>query len=70
MELSKPVIAQWSRRILPVLLGAIGGYAYYSFIGCVSGTCPITGNPWTSTAYGAVIGFFLIPAVKKPIQGQ
>jgi len=51
----------WAKRMIPVLLGGLGGYAYYYFIGCVSGTCPITGNPWSSTAYGAVIGLILIP---------
>jgi len=61
---------KWLRRILPVLLGATGGYAYYYFIGCVSGTCPITSNPWISTVYGAGIGFFLIPRGEKKEGGQ
>ena len=39
-----------------VLLGGAGGYAYYRFIGCKSGACPITSNPWISTLYGALIG--------------
>jgi hypothetical protein len=40
-----------------VLGGAAAGFAYYHFIGCVSGTCPITSNPYISTGYGAVVGF-------------
>jgi len=47
------------KKYYPILIGAAGGYAYYYFIGCVSGTCPITGNPYISTAYGAMIGVFL-----------
>ncbi len=40
-----------------VLLGAVGGYAYYWFIGCAPGNaCPISGNPLISTGYGAIIG--------------
>lgn len=46
----------WTKRLLPVLIGATGGFAYYYFIGCVSGTCPITSNPWTSTGYGMLLG--------------
>ncbi len=46
----------WLKRSLVILAGAAGGYAYYYFIGCVSGTCPITSNPYISTAYGALIG--------------
>ena len=44
-------------NITLVLVGALGGFLYYKFIGCYSGTCPITGNPVISTLYGAAIGF-------------
>ncbi|MBK7105400.1 MAG: hypothetical protein IPH62_08960 [Ignavibacteriae bacterium] len=54
------------KRILPVLGGAILGYAYYYFIGCNSGSCPITSNPYISTVYGAAVGFLIsIPSKKK-----
>ncbi|RPH34871.1 hypothetical protein EHM92_07270 [bacterium] len=46
-------------KVLFVLLGAAGGYAYYYFVGCTTGTCPITSNPYISTGYGAVLGFVL-----------
>jgi hypothetical protein len=62
----KAVTAVWSdlspgkRRALRIaasmLLGGIGGFAYYWFVGCSTGTCPITSNPWISTAWGAGIG--------------
>ncbi len=42
--------------VLPVVIGAGGGFAYYYFIGCASGTCPITSNPYISTLYGAGMG--------------
>jgi hypothetical protein len=45
--------------VLPVFFGALGGYLYYNYIGCNNG-CAITGNPFTSTAYGAVVGAVLI----------
>ncbi len=37
-------------------LGAIGGYLYWYFIGCNSGTCPITSSPLNSTLYGVLLG--------------
>jgi hypothetical protein len=42
-----------------IVLGGIGGFAYYYFIGCQTGTCPITRNPYISTSYGALIGLIL-----------
>jgi len=54
------------KQIVPVILGAVLGYAYYYFIGCNSGSCPITSSPYVSTIYGAVIGLvFAIPSKKK-----
>lgn len=62
MELSKSSVIRQSLRTLPaVALGALAGYAYYYFIGCTSGSCPITSNPWVSTGYGAVMGGLLVP---------
>lgn len=46
-------------KVLPPLLGGIAGFAYYKFVGCSTGTCPITSNPWISTIYGAVLGFLI-----------
>ena len=39
-----------------VVVGAGLGFALYRFVGCASGACPITANPWISTIYGAVLG--------------
>jgi len=47
------------KLVLPVLLGAAGGFLYYNFIGC-NGSCPITGSPYISTLYGAGIGAVLV----------
>lgn len=48
-----------------VIIGAALGYAYYYFIGCQTGTCPITSNPWISTGYGAIFGLVLVLGGKK-----
>ena len=41
------------------VVGAVLGFAYYRFVGCASGGCPITSNPWISTSYGAAMGALL-----------
>lgn len=51
--------------IIGIVLGAIGGYLYYHYIGCMSGTCPITSQPLNSTLYGAMMGGLLLNTFKK-----
>ena len=51
-------------NIIPVLLGGAVGFLYYKLIGCASGTCPITSNPWSSAIYGAVIGLLIAQFVR------
>lgn len=69
--MTKEKILQIFKNTFPVLTivgivaGAIGGYWYYAEIGCVSGTCPLTSNPWISTIWGAVIGYLLFDMFRK-----
>jgi len=42
-----------------VIVGAVAGYLYYYYVGCVTGTCAITSRPLNSTLYGAVMGGLL-----------
>lgn len=55
----KGFIKRYWLKIVGVLVGALGGYLYYYYVGCVSGTCPITSNPRTMMIYGALVGYFL-----------
>lgn len=40
-----------------VVVGALAGYGWHRLVGCRSGACPITANPYVSTVWGAVVGF-------------
>ena len=51
--------------LLGVIIGAIGGYLYYYYVGCASGTCAITSKPLNSTLYGAMMGGLLLNIFKK-----
>ncbi len=42
-----------------MVLGAIGGYLYWNYVGCATGSCAITSVWWRSTIYGAIIGWLL-----------
>ena len=56
-------------RIIGILVGGTGGFAYYHFTGCASGTCPITSNPYMTTIWGAVMGYLVFDMLKKKEHG-
>lgn len=51
--------------IAGIALGAAGGYLYYHFVGCNSGTCAITSKPLKSTLYGGLMGGLFFNILKK-----
>jgi hypothetical protein len=42
--------------IVGVVVGGVLGFGYYKVVGCSSGACPLTSNPWSSTLYGMILG--------------
>lgn len=55
----------YTRTFLGIILGMAAGYAYYFFVGCRSGSCPITSNPYSTVLYGALLGGILFYKPKK-----
>lgn len=49
--------------IIGSIAGAIGGYSYYSLVGCSTGTCAITSNPIISTLYFSVMGGLVVSII-------
>lgn len=39
------------------ILGAAGGFLYWKFVGCQSGTCPIKSVWYMSTIWGLLFGY-------------
>jgi phage shock protein E len=62
------LIQKHKLTIIGLLLGALAGYLYYTFVGCSAGTCSITSKPINSTLYGAMMGglLFNMFQVEKP----
>ena len=54
--------------VFGVVIGAIGGYLYWHFVGCSSGTSAITSVWWRSTLYGALMGGFTLDIIKDYIK--
>lgn len=47
------------RIVLGIAAGALVGFLYYRFVGCSTGACPITSNPYTTMIFGALMGAML-----------
>lgn len=46
-------------KIISTILGAAGGFLYWKFVGCTTGTCPIKSVWYLSTLWGAAMGYLL-----------
>ena len=47
------------KSVLGAVLGAGVGYVLYRFVGCKSGACPLTANPWVAMAIWGLMGFLV-----------
>jgi len=54
--------------LIGAFLGAISGFLYWKYVGCISGTCSITSSPINSTAYFALMGGLIFGSFKKQKQ--
>ena len=57
------------RAIALPLVGSAGGWLYYRYVGCATGTCAVTSSPWLSTGFGCVLGSLLY-TVLRPGHGK
>lgn len=47
------------------IVGAVAGFLYWKYVGCLTGTCAITSNPVRSTLYFSVLGAMVFSLFKK-----
>lgn len=46
-------------EIAGTVLGALGGFIYWKYVGCVSGTCTIKSNWYLMIPWGMLMGFLV-----------
>ena len=46
-------------QIIFLLIGAVGGFLYWRFVGCNSGTCVIKSVWYWTTLWGAAVGYLV-----------
>ena len=51
------------------LVGSAGGWLYYRYVGCTTGTCAVTSSLWLSTGFGCILGSLLY-TVLRPGRGR
>lgn len=56
------IMRKWWIVGIALMVGAAAGYAYWYWYGCTNG-CTITGSWWSSSAYGAVMGYLTLGLV-------
>lgn len=62
------VMTEFIKKHLLVIVfsvaGALGGFLYWKFVGCQSGTCPIKSVWYLSTLWGLAFGYLAGSIVK------
>ncbi|HNW49621.1 MAG TPA: DUF6132 family protein [Prolixibacteraceae bacterium] len=56
---------KYKTLIIGIVLGALAGFLYWRFVGCASGTCPITSRWYNTMIYGMIVGALLGSPVRK-----
>lgn len=58
--MKKEFIKRYGWTLLGIVAGMVGGYLYWRYVGCTTGTCPITSSPVNSSIWGAAMGGLLL----------
>ena len=71
--MTKAFLKKYLPEITGTIIGAVGGFLKWKFVGCVSGTCTIKSNWYLMVPWAAVLGYLagsvvgdLIRKRKKP----
>ena len=47
------------------LIGGTFGFLFYRFVGCKTGACPLSANPWVATIIWAIFGALAAGGMKN-----
>ena len=64
----KEQILQYKLYGLGFLIGALAGFLYWKYVGCLTGSCAITSNPFRSTVYFGIMGALFLGLFKKKLK--
>jgi hypothetical protein len=52
------------RIIIGAAVGGAAGFGWYKLVGCPTGACPLTSNPFVSTIYGMLVGALVAGSIR------
>lgn len=55
--------------VIATALGTAGGFLYWKFVGCKSGTCPIKSQWYLTMLWGGVMGY-LLGSIAEDVMGK
>ncbi|PID88668.1 MAG: hypothetical protein CSB03_00160 [Bacteroidia bacterium] len=61
----KNFVNRYLFEIIGGIVGFIGGFLYWYYVGCASGTCVIKSNWYVMSPYGMILGILLGGIVKS-----
>lgn len=53
------IFKKYLPEIAGTLMGATGGFLYWKYVGCLSGTCAIKSNWYMMVPWGMVLGYLI-----------
>jgi F0F1-type ATP synthase assembly protein I len=57
--MNKSFFKKFLPEITGAVLGALGGFIYWKYVGCASGTCTIKSNWYLMIPWGMIMGFLI-----------
>ncbi len=68
--MKKDLLRKYLPEIIGTVAGAAGGFLYWKYVGCVSGTCSIKSNwylmiPWAAAVLGYLAGSVAGDLIRK-----
>jgi hypothetical protein len=59
------LITKYKRELLGIGLGALGGFLYWNYVGCLNGQCALQATPTIDMLYGTVFGYLIFSRSNK-----
>lgn len=55
---------QWT-YLLGIMVGGLGGYLYWFYVGCTTGSCPLKSSPLMMIIWGGLVGALIFNIFKR-----